>query len=371
MFRHLSHIDAFLRQSKTLEQALAAPGNLFTPVRLVLALAVLVGHSFVVTYGPGTPEPLMLFNLTLSYVAVNGFFIVSGMFITRSIDRNPDLIRFFCARALRLYPAMVVMVLLASFVFGPMVSQLSWLAYLADPQLWHYVCDVVSFGDTSGGPPEIFSGNPWSGEWSASLWTLRYEAIAYVGTAVLAMSGLLRRRTVVLGLFVLCVAVFALVRSNVLDAPPQLFDLSRFAITYLLGAVLYVFRSEIRLSWTLGAFIIGVALCFGSLAPFEIMLNFALAMLLVLIGFANVPGRVFLSKMPDVSYGVYIWQWPVMQSIWYFDISHEPLLIMALSAPISIGLGALSWVLLEKPALGLKQPLANWLRRTFTAYKTA
>jgi len=369
------HIDPFWRKSRTLGQALEDSTNLFTPLRMILALGVLLGHSFAVNFGPGIPEPLALFDLTISYAAVNGFFVLSGLLITRSIDRNPDLIRYFSARFLRLYPAMAFMVLVASFVVGPLVSILPITTYLSNSQIWIYICDVLSFGDTSGGPPQIFANNPFSGEWSASLWTLRYEAIAYAGTAILAVLGLSRSRTMMLALFVASISVFVGLRLGLADIPVQLLDLSRFAITYLLGAVLYGYRDVIRLSWRFGAILASLTLvfgAFGSFASYEIMFNFTISAALLLIGFATLPGiKKPLSRMPDFSYGVYIWQWPVMQFLWYFGLARDPLTTMVFAIPISVIIGALSWYTIEKPMLAMKNPLTDWLHRKLKVGKTA
>ncbi|PHR62353.1 MAG: hypothetical protein COA47_04615 [Robiginitomaculum sp.] len=367
-------IGPFGDNSPTLGQKLDDSVNLFTPLRMILALGVLLGHSYVVHLGRTVPEPLHLFNLTLSYISVNGFFILSGLLITRSIDRNSDLIRFFTARFLRLYPAMVVMTLLAAFVIGPMVSALPMAAYFADPMVWRYVCDVLTFGNTSGGPPQIFAQNPFDGEWSASLWTLRYEAMAYAGTALLAVLGLNRSKTAMLAVFVAVTGFFVAVRLFPQILPDPLVHLSRFGMTYLLGALLYVYRDQIKLSWVIGAVTVILAATFGwfgSQASFEILLNFVLAAGLLLIGFAKLPFAAKLSRMPDFSYGVYIWQWPIMQALWYFEIARSPLVTMALAIPASIAVGALSWYLLEKPALALKTPLAGAIRNAFKARKTA
>jgi len=349
---------SFWQQSPTVEQGLAGGINLFTPLRMVMALGVLLGHSYKVHYGPEIPEPFSFFNMTISYIAVNGFFILSGLLITRSIDRNPDFIRFFTA-------------ILASFVFGPLVSDLSPAAYFTDPMTWRYVVNILSFGDTSGGPPQIFTNNPYPGEWSASLWTLRYEAIAYVGTAVLAWIGVSRSRQLMLAIFVLSVAAFMLVRIEALGLPVQLEDLSRFAVTYMLGAVIYCYRDVIRLSWGVGALICGLALLSGPTVSFEIMLNFVLAAGILLIGFAKLPGRLQMSKMPDFSYGVYIWQWPIMQALWYYDLARDPYTMMALAIPASVIMGALSWYIIEKPVLALKDPAAIWIRSKIKVRKTA
>ena len=355
----------------TLAQALDRPANLLTPVRLLLALGVVLGHSFVNIIGDGDPEPLILFNITISYAAVNGFFVLSGLLISRSFDRNPDVIRFVVARALRLMPALIVLSLLAVFVVGPLFTALSPWAYFSDMQTWRYLCDVLTFGDTSGGPAQIYPDNPWAGEFSASLWTLRYEAFAYAGTVLVGLTGLARTRTRVLALFAASVIAFVAVRALPGLFPDPFMHLSRFAMAYLLGAVLYAWRGSIRISALLALGVTAVALLFGPTASYEIFLNFALAAWILVIGFGLPPVLLPLARIPDLSYGVYIWQWAVMQSLYALNLARDPLAMMALAIPLSAAIAALSWYAIEKPALAQKEPLSAWLKARVKAGKTA
>lgn len=356
---------------QTLGEALDNPVNLLTPVRLLMALGVLLGHSYVNFLGDSAPEPLILFNITISYAAVNGFFILSGLLITRSFDRRPDIVRFIVARALRLFPALIVLSLLAAFLFGPIFTELSPMAYFTDPGTWRYVCDVLTFGDTSGGPPQIFQNNPWPGEFSASLWTLRYEVMAYAGSLILGIAGLSRTRTRVLSVFILSVLAFIVVRIVPDMLPAPFLDLTRLASAYLLGAVLYAWRDQVRISVPLALAVTVVAMVFGPTSSYEIMLNFALAAWILVIGF-GLPARFApLSRIPDLSYGIYIWQWAVMQSLNHLGLANDPYTMMAMALPISAGIAALSWFFVEKPALAYKTPLANWLKAGVKARKTA
>ncbi len=355
----------------TLAEALNRPANLLTPVRLLLALGVVLGHSFVNIIGDGDPEPLILFNITISYAAVNGFFVLSGLLISRSFDRNPDLIRFVVARILRLMPALIVLSLLAVFVVGPLFTALPLSAYFTDSQTWRYLCDVLTFGNTSSGPAQIYPDNPWAGEFSASLWTLRYEAFAYTGTVLIAVTGLARTRTRVLALFTASVVAFVVVRAWPDMFPDPFIHLSRFAMAYLLGAVLYAWRARIRISVPLALAVTAVALLFGPTASYEIFLNFVLAAWILVIGFGLPPVLLPLARMPDFSYGIYIWQWAVMQSIYALNLARDPLTMMALAIPASAAIAALSWYGIEKPALAQKRPLTAWLKGKIRAGKTA
>ncbi len=358
-------------RAPTLAEALDQPVNFLTPVRLLMALGVLLGHSFVVISGSAVPEPLALFNITISYAAVNGFFILSGLLITRSFDRRPDIVRFISARILRLFPALIALSLAAVLIFGPMFTLLTPAAYFADISIWRYLCDVLTFGDTAGGPPQIYPHNANAGEFSASLWTLRYEAFAYGGTLIMATLGLSRCRTRVLAVFVLSVIAFLGVRTVPDVLPSQFMDITRLGMAYLLGAVLYLWRDCVRINGWVALGVIALAFVFGPTSSYEIMLNFALAAGVLMVGFGLPVWLAPLARMPDLSYGIYIWQWPIMQSLYHLGFARDPYTQMALALPISALFAAVSWYWIEKPALRLKTPLAEWVRNRIKVRKIA
>lgn len=79
--------------------------NSFNLIRLVAALAVLVSHAFAINSAIDAPEPLQgTTPFTLGGHAVNAFFVVSGLTLSHSLERNPSLSNYILARALRLLP---------------------------------------------------------------------------------------------------------------------------------------------------------------------------------------------------------------------------------------------------------------------------
>jgi peptidoglycan/LPS O-acetylase OafA/YrhL len=80
--------------------------NSFTFLRLFFALAVVFGHSYVL--GGFGAEPLTLLTggvISGREIAVQGFFVLSGFLIAKSLAENPSLWRFACHRAFRILPA--------------------------------------------------------------------------------------------------------------------------------------------------------------------------------------------------------------------------------------------------------------------------
>ena len=58
------------------------------------------------------------------------FFLVSGLLIAASWERRPQVGSFLRARALRLFPALLVSIALVALVMGPLVSALPLGEYL-------------------------------------------------------------------------------------------------------------------------------------------------------------------------------------------------------------------------------------------------
>jgi peptidoglycan/LPS O-acetylase OafA/YrhL len=70
-----------------------------------------------------------------------------------------------------------------------------------------------------------------------------------------------------------------------------------------------------------------------------------------------------IGKKADISYGLYIFHYPVQQTLVNF-ISLDSLTLLAATLVITIPLAWLSWHIIEKKALSLKNiEINNWFRR--------
>ena len=105
----------------------------FMILRLVLALSVVVSHAFSVGTGRHIDEPLtLLTRYTLGEHAVNGFFAISGFLVAMSWDRRRGVVPFVTARLLRVFPALVVAVVLTGLVLGAALTTMPTGQYLRD-----------------------------------------------------------------------------------------------------------------------------------------------------------------------------------------------------------------------------------------------
>jgi peptidoglycan/LPS O-acetylase OafA/YrhL len=61
----------------------------------------------------------------------------------------------------------------------------------------------------------------------------------------------------------------------------------------------------------------------------------------------------------DISYGTYLYAWPIEMLLLYFFQIHSPLLVMSLTIPLAFLAGYLSWHLVERPFVNLPRRTAR------------
>ena len=137
------------------------------------------------------------------------------------------------------------------------------------------------------------------------------------------------------------------------DLPVNLLPMLRLGSCFLLGMTLWHWP-ELRKPplWALAGLLVLFAI-FGRGIFGEIIANWALTAILMRVGLPKKPIKKVIA-VPDYSYGIYIWHFPVMQSILVIEPDLNPVALLMLSAPAFLILAALSWHFIEKPALGFK-----------------
>jgi len=337
--------------------------NRLTPIRLVLATAVLVEHAIIVTQGPLPPPPLAVNGWSLSYAAVNAFFVLSGFLIADSLERRADAAQFVAARMLRLWPALIVLSLGAVLVIGPIVTSMTAKDYFLDPQTWLYPVNVMFFLDTSQGPAGIFADHAWPGEFSATLWTLRYEVIAYAAAAILFFSPWPWGRWSHLVLLGATVIGHILISVFWPDAPPLIASAARLSAAFTLGMAIHGWRDKISILPWPAVIAVPLWLALEESSYAEVFMNIAIASLMFAIAFAGLQRWPVGANIPDWSYGIYIWHYPIMQIVLWIRPQASPLEIGAAALPATLVVAWASWSWVERPSLSLKSPLGAWLGR--------
>ena len=296
-------------------------------------------------------------------LAVCVFFIVSGYLVTRSLDQRRSMAAFAAARCLRLFPGLAACVLLAVFVLGPALTPLELRAYFGSGETWtHLVENIVLFKGVAYTLPGVFAGNPYPSVVNGSLWSLPYEAGAYVLTALLSVAGR-RARAVIL---LLSLALLADMASPSLRLVSE--TRAMLLASYLTGATAWHFGWQgSRRCWGVVA---GLGLAAAATAGFGVTIPLrlvALALGVLAFGLGFTMGR---EPPADISYGLYLYGFPVQQSLMTF-MAFNPWQLAAASLLCLLPLAWLSWMCVERPALKQRGALAAVLRRPLQRLRAA
>lgn len=337
---------------------MARPQNGFTSLRLALALAVIVSHAFSVTTGSLANEPLAASTgFTLGEHAVNGFFAVSGFLVTMSFDRR-GWRDYVVARCLRIVPALVVATLATALVLGPALTRLPLGEYLADARLWRFVAATPTTFKSATALPGLFADNPFPYP-MGTVWTLKYEMLCYAGVFAAGIAGVLRNRILALGLAgALFLAVIALDLMQP-DAGKAVQTSLRLSFLFAAGGALYVWRERVPLSWAIVAALLAASWAAAGTPLYKALLFAFEAYGAIWLGLSPALAHPRLEPNADLSYGTYLYGWPVQQALVQLFPGAAALALLFPALAISVAIAAASWYLVEKPALALKARLVR------------
>jgi peptidoglycan/LPS O-acetylase OafA/YrhL len=131
--------------------------------------------------------------------------------------------------------------------------------------------------------------------------------------------------------------------------------LLRFVTVFFVGGCFFLFKNWVKFSPTFAWLCVCGILAVRFIKPEHIEVAFVVfgGYLLFYFGSKPITALAWMAKVPDLSYGIYLYGWPVESLlIWRFHPS--PWIVFTLSTIICAGLAWLSWTFVEAPALSLK-----------------
>lgn len=325
--------------------------NLF---RLILAGLVLFAHSWYII-GQGVGPQIQGENL--GGWAVAGFFVLSGFLITRSRFRT-GAGDYLLHRVARIYPAFLVCLVVTAVVFGPiaaLVENGTLSGYVSTPLTpMQYIWGNLGLNIVHYDIGATLDTVPYPNAWNGSLWTLYYEFLCYLIVWVLGAWALFRRSFApAVVAFLLSVLVWANIgfaeRFGVDGSFNLLFKLLPF---FLGGAVAFLVIERFGINRWIAIGSLVVALASIVLIPHwggQISSPFLAYGLLFLS--TVIPQPRWIAKN-DISYGFYIYAWPIQQLTVLFggDRWGMPVYIV-LTVLGTVVLAALSWFFVERPCM--------------------
>lgn len=341
----------------TVPHVAAGHSNNFDFLRLAAAVAVIVGHAWVLAGRPG--DAPVVFGIPIHGVGVAIFFVISGYLIAGSWLRHPEPAIYISSRAARILPALVLVVVVSAFVVGPIFTTLPLGQYFGGADTYRYLANMLPFVPQYD-LPGVFESLPYPAVVNGSLWTLRAEIACYI---LIGMLGVFSRRfrmpvVVAFGTIAAIAALMSLVVAGS--------DVSAAATTWAFfagGAIvrMAVPRSALRLDVAFGVLVVWAALSAFTPVPSYILAWVALPYCLLAFGLAATPVLRRAARFGDLSYGVYLWAFPIQQA----TLTLSPGIPMPVNLVVVTVLSAccafVSWHLVESPAMKAKDRLP-WVR---------
>ncbi len=345
-------------------------------VRWLMAFLVIFSHAGPIGgfYGGHDLGTQWSDEQSLGGVAVGGFFFFSGFLITKSRMGRSSLPRFFWRRVLRIFPAFWLALLVTAFVLAP----IAWL---------HRVGPLSGyFGTSTESPLTYFVNNMFlnlgqrniaglgtqlpyfqllgSRDWNGSAWTLSYEFGAYILVGVLGLVAALRHRKVGAIVAIAIIGLSALQWLRIGDLGKYLPPFQDIYVLLLLppflfGMLFALYADKIPMDGRIAIACLifavitygkGGWLVFGQYAFYYFLMWFATKVTIL---------RNW-ERFGDFSYGIYIFAWPIMTFVAYFGLQNHGWILYHVVVIVLVHIAAfLSWHLIEKPAMSLK----NWTPR--------
>jgi peptidoglycan/LPS O-acetylase OafA/YrhL len=328
---------------------------------------VVVLHCYDLT---ATPYVDYLKNWTggqihLPYIIIRGFVIMSGYLVLKSLQRSSSVKQYLWRRFLRIYPPLLVALLLCSFVMGPFFTTLPIRDYYMHEDTWLYPLYSLRIFMVKATPclPGVFSGNPSECAVNGSLWTIWVEEVLYLGLIALWF---IRRnpkvmRVALILIWVSFIVLLQLARARWANMEIPFsrsvqWDYFADLLVYFFSGCLMTLVSWKNMRRNRGVLIVALAVtiitCALGVYPFFGYLLYPVIM--VTAGEDCIPLLLKPFKWGNPSYGLYIYSYPLQQMLIQAFLPSAGILLL-LGVPLSFAAGYASWHWVEAPFLRLKE----------------
>jgi peptidoglycan/LPS O-acetylase OafA/YrhL len=257
-------------------------------------------------------------------------------------------------RSLRIFPALFVCTVLSVCVLGPLLTEVTQSEYWKSEHTRGYFSNLYLY--ITYYLPGVFTSNKLPNAVNGSLWSLPVEFAMYL---LIVIIGFVRAPK--WGVLAAALVFMALSAGWAFQGTEMLVyyrtdmrQLVLCGVYFFVGACISQFKVDrfFNLTYALAAVMVWLAL--SRWIVVFIMASWVFLPFIVLaFGTAKNSPLARLTSW-DFSYGIYIYAFPIQQTIVYLFPKIDLLAYFGSTFVITVALAALSWLFVEKPALKLK-----------------
>lgn len=349
-------------------------------VRTIFASVMAAGYASTMALGPRVPEPLSVFGIAPSQLAVQVLFFLSGYLAMRSLRRDGSAAGLLLRRARRNLLPLAAVSLVVAFLIYPIIAQDTVAGTLGIRERLFYVVLTVSCIDPGNTLPGALDRAHYACLLQGAIWTFRWGALAYLFTALLWQIGTLARAGAVTRLMFAAMLAYATVhfvseKAGLSELAPVIAGL-RLAYPFAMGLAVCIWVE--RHSDLVRAPAVWMGLALGALAGanfawlfwtplIEIAAVGALSAAALAVAYGQGRLGIWLEDWPALALPVFILNWPVAQLWLYVGPGLSSGQLVALTLTSVLGLALVFGRGRVQPKSALSPPLLSQLKRPRTA----
>jgi len=327
--------------------------NNFNFLRFYFAFIVVIGHLIEISSVKSFQKFAPFFS---TYISVTAFFCISGFLISRSYLNTPNLKDYLKKRAARLLPAYIFIILTCA-IFLSLISKYSFSEYFTHPVFFKYLAANFTFLNfIQPCLPGVFLGEGASCAVNGSLWTLKIEVSFYLIIPILIY---FVRRTKLKYILFIGVYFISVIYRNFFEYLSNSSGLEYYNIIarqlpgfmsyFVCGIALYYYFEFFIKNKKILLLISVIIFFLERKIGVEIFSPAALSIIVFFIAFSFSRLNNF-AKHGDISYGIYIFHYPIMKiaSEFGFFEKYNPIFVSFIIIILVLLTGYVSWHLLEK-----------------------
>lgn len=324
-------------------------------IRLLASILVIVYHSFALNPQWGITDPVKnsFGYVTTGGLAVKVFFFISGLLVTNSLLSRKSIFQFITSRSLRVFPGLAFVVTITAFIIGPIFTTLPISEYLKSNQVVFYVLKNIIL-ETQYFLPGVFEKNNHGV--NGSLWTIHYEVLAYITLGSLYLIGLGKVRWLSSLLCLIIITEPLMPYKGLLFASSDNNAIYLLAPSFALGAFLAINKNNYKTNIYIPFILFISQFIFNSEVISSLLM--CLSTCLFMLHISSMKTVIRLNLKHDISYGVYLWGFPVQQIISQ-NFTTPPIVNIATSVLFTITIAFASWFFVEKPSLKLAKKILD------------
>lgn len=331
-----------------LSKILKRDNNNIDLLRLLAALFVAWSHAPLL-FGVKMIMPPLPLCVNTGELGVSFFFFLSGMLVTNSLITKKNPVSFVLSRFMRIYPAFFVTLLVLVFIVGPIFTEKSLIGYFNSHETWHFFLNNArlrtQFVISSVWQDRLYTSI------DASLWTIPVEVCCYV--ALLFSFLLCRYFKLKPWMFLLPACIISLLPiEHILYLIGKDFTIVNpvHIFCFTIGTAMSLHKESIHITRT--TIIIALVVCVITWRWTNVIRYlFPIVVSIILLYATSTSPLVNIRPKHDISYGIYLWHWPIYQVLFTYISGVGPYLFFAICIIITTGIAYLSAVFIEEPCL--------------------